>query len=230
MQLYKHLFFDLDHTLWDFNSNEKQTLSELFHRYHLNKYFNDFDDFYSKYNPINAELWERYRNEEVRKQEVSVGRFHQTFLTSGLDDYVRAYKFAKDFLAENSRKTALIPFALEVLEYLYPRYSLYIITNGFIEAQYIKLENSGLRPYFKKVFISEELGVKKPNRIFFESVISRSNAKKKESLIIGDSLENDIAGAKGFGLDHIYFNPMAKPHKEHVFIEIRSLRELLDWL
>ncbi|TCO07668.1 YjjG family noncanonical pyrimidine nucleotidase [Natronoflexus pectinivorans] len=230
IQQYQHLFFDLDHTLWDFNTNEKHTLSELFIRYKLDKHFDSFDIFFNTYEPINADLWLKYRHGEIRKPEVAIGRFHKTFLTSGLDDFERARKFSFDFVAENSKKTALIPGAIELLEYLHPKYNLHIITNGFVEAQHVKMEKSGLKPFFQKIFISEEIGAQKPKQEFFEHAIRSCNAKKKESLIIGDSLETDIAGAKNFGLDHVYFNPAATPHNEVVFMEIRSLKELLDCL
>ncbi|HBG87348.1 MAG TPA: noncanonical pyrimidine nucleotidase, YjjG family [Marinilabiliaceae bacterium] len=230
MRKYKQLFFDLDHTLWDFATNERITLNELYDSYNLKSHFSSFNEFYERYVPINADLWALYRNWEIRKTDLNTGRFHNTFLTAGLDDVDMAEKFSLDFIRQNSLKTNVMPFTFDLLEYLRPHYTMHIITNGFIETQKLKLEVSGLRPYFKNIFISEEIGAQKPKIAFFEYAIKSSNAKKTESLVIGDSLEMDILGAKNFGLDHVYYNPYSIPHKEKVFKEIKSLNELIGWL
>ncbi len=230
MLKYKHLFFDLDHTIWDFATNEKITLTQLFHHYKLEQYFNSFDDFFERYKPINLDLWVKYRNGEIKKYELNIGRFYNTFCTVDLDNFTMAESFASDFVSINPTQTALIPHTIEVLEYLKSRYSMHIITNGFIETQYVKIDRSGLRPYFKKFFISEEVGFQKPKTSFFEYAINSCNARKAESLIIGDSLEADIQGAKNYGLDHVFFNPDNTPHQETIFKEISSLLELKDWL
>ncbi len=230
MRKYKHLFFDLDHTIWDFSTNEKITLSELFDKYNLEKYFANFDDFFSSYKPINADLWLKYRLGEIKKTDLSIGRFYNTFLTVGFDDRQAATQFANDFVTINPTKTAVIPHTFEVLDYLKPHYQMHIITNGFVETQHVKLERSGLRPYFSKIFISEEIGYQKPKRGFFEYAIKSCNARKRESLVIGDSLEADIEGAKNFGLDHVFFNPDGIAVDAPVFAEIRSLLELKTML
>jgi putative hydrolase of the HAD superfamily len=230
MQKYKHLFFDLDHTIWDFATNEKVTLNHLFIKYKLERFFVSFDDFFHRYNPINIGLWNQYRNGEIRKHDLNIGRFYNTFLTVGYNDKAEAESFAADFVKTNPTQTALIPHTLALLNYLKPRYDMHIITNGFIETQHVKIEKSGLKPFFNKVFISEEIGHQKPKKAFFEYAIKSCNARKKESLIIGDSLEADIQGAKNFGLDHVYFNPLQTPHQEKLFKEITSLTELQGWL
>lgn len=230
MRNYKHLFFDLDHTIWDFDTNEKITLTQLFDSYKLQQFFEDFDDFFERYKPINIGLWVQYRNGEIKKNDLNVGRFYNTFCNAGFDDKATAVRFANDFIKQNPTQKALIPYTIEILEYLHPKYDMHIITNGFKETQYVKIEKSGLKPYFKKVFISEEVGHQKPKTAFFEYAIKSCNARKKESLIIGDSLEADINGAKNFGLDHVYFNPSKTPHNETVFKEISSLLELKGWL
>jgi len=230
MTKYKHLFFDLDHTIWDFATNEKSTLRQLFDAYQLNRFFTDFEDFFERYKPINLGLWVQYRNGEIRKKELNTGRFHNTFCTVGFNNLEVAEKFANDFVTYNPMQTALMPHTIEVLDYLKPRYQMHIITNGFKETQYVKIEQSGLKPYFHKIFISEEIGHQKPKVAFFEYAIKSCNARKTESLIIGDSLEADIQGAKDFGLDHIYFNPAQTPHNEKVFKEISSLLELKQML
>lgn len=228
---YKHLFFDLDHTLWDFHNNQIITLKALFKSYNLVRFFKDFDDFFEQYMPINTGLWHEYQHGRIPKRAVKVGRFHQTFSQAGFDDIAVAEAFANDFVSGNSLQTMVIPNAIDVLEYLKKkRYHLYIITNGFREAQHTKMEKSGLTPFFERIFISEDIGASKPHRDFFEYAIKSANAKKAESLVIGDSLENDIKGAREFGVDQVYFNPEKVPHEEKVSKEISSLKELMEWL
>lgn len=230
MLKYKHLFFDLDHTLWDFATNEQHTLSHLFIKYKLDQYFENFESFLETYQPINENLWLQYRNREVTKKYLSVNRFHHTFLTKGLDDAAMAEQFGNDFIAINATQTALVPHTIEVLNYLEKKYTLHIITNGFVETQYVKLDGSGLSHYFKKIFISEQVGHQKPKRAFFEYAVKSCNARKSESLVIGDNLEADIIGAREFGLDQVFFNPHGTIHQEKITKEISSLKELMQWL
>jgi len=230
MRKYKHLFFDLDHTLWDFATNEELTLSDLFVKFNLDDYFEDFNEFFKIYEPINKKLWLQYRNGEITKQFLTTQRFHHSFLVKGLDHEPTAVKFGQDFVALSATKTALMPHAIEVLDYLKRKYSLHIITNGFIETQYVKLRASDLEKYFDKIFISEKVGAQKPKRAFFEYAVKSCNAKKIESLVIGDNLEADIIGARNFGLDQVFYNPMGIVHNEVLFKEIKSLKELIGWL
>ncbi len=228
---YKHLFFDLDHTIWDFETNARITLQELFDKYRLGSYFYDFEDFMARYTPINTDLWLQYQLRQIPKSALKVNRFYNTFVSAGYDDYTTASAFAEDFIAYNPLQTQVMPHTFELLEYLKKRrYQMHIITNGFTETQHKKLEGSGLRSYFQKLFISEEIGVSKPHKRFFEHAIKSTNARKTESLVIGDSLENDIKGARNFGLDQCYLNPEGTPHEESIFKEISSLKELIGWL
>jgi putative hydrolase of the HAD superfamily len=181
--------------------------------------------------PLNMALWREYQQGQIPKKDVKVGRFYKTFLKAGFDDLKTAETFADAFVNGNSLQTNLIPHTLELLNYLKDKkYHLYIITNGFKEAQHTKMDIICLKPYFEKTFISEDIGVSKPHRHFFEHAVKSVNARKTESLVIGDSLENDIKGARGFGIDQVYYNPEKTPHHEKVFKEISSLRELMDWL
>jgi putative hydrolase of the HAD superfamily len=230
MRKYKHLFFDLDHTLWDFESNSRETLRELFEVYPIKNAFPSFDTFFDIYSPINHQLWEQYRQGLVHKDFLNVERFHKPFRDAGLEDISVATRFAGDFVKLSPYKTALLPHAIEILEYLRPSYVMHIITNGFREVQFIKLEQSQLRPFFKTIVISEMVGAQKPKKAFFEYAIKSANARKNESLVIGDNLEADIIGAKNFGLDQVFFNPSGAPHKEPVTHEIQSLSELRNFL
>src|SRR5690606_1953683 len=120
MQKYKHLFFDLDHTLWDFATNEQITLTDLYNSYNLGKHFVSFETFRENYKPINADLWIKYRQGQIKKAELNVGRFHHTFLSAGLDQISVAEKFAHDFVALNSQKKTVMPHTFELLDYLRP--------------------------------------------------------------------------------------------------------------
>ncbi|MFO8001153.1 MAG: YjjG family noncanonical pyrimidine nucleotidase [Marinilabilia sp.] len=231
MPSYKHLFFDLDHTIWDFHTNQIVTLKKLFQDYRLERYFKDFDDFFERYMPINLDLWQQYKYGWIPKKDIKVGRFYKTFRGAGLDDLKTAENFANEFVRGNSEQTGVIPHTFDVLEYLKQKqYHLHIITNGFREAQHTKMDRSGLTPYFENIFISEDIGASKPDQRFFEHVIKTVSARKDESLVIGDSLENDIKGARDSGLDHVFFNPQQTAHTEKVFKEITSLKELIGWL
>lgn len=202
---YKALFFDLDNTLWDFERNSLFALRETFKLYQLNFEANKFDQVHSVYNRHNDLLWDLYRKQEISKNELTRKRFHDTFNEleiTGIDPG----EFNTTYLDEMPKQTYLIEGSVEILEYLFIRYNLYIITNGFKEVQYKKLENAGLTHFFKKVFISEEIKAPKPNPEFFEYAIKSANARKKESLIIGDDWEVDIVGASNFGIDQVHYS------------------------
>jgi len=230
LKKYKHLFFDLDHTLWDFAVNEKNTLQQLYEKHNLNRFFSTFDNFFEVYLPVNLGLWNDYRNGIITKEIVKINRFYDTFRSVGYEDEKFAQQFANEFVVLSPMQTKLIPNTLEVLDYLFLKYNMHIITNGFCEVQYVKLEKSGLRPYFKHIFISEEIGYQKPDVEFFDYAIKTSNATKNESLVIGDNLEVDILGSKNSGIDHVYYNPDKIPHEELIFKEISSLLELKTFL
>ena len=227
---YKHLFFDLDHTLWDFEANSEETLMELFEAFQLIRFFNDFEDFHARYTVHNIELWKQYRRGSIKKKFLNVERFLRPFSEVGFDDTQVAADFAQQYVTVSPTKTKLFPHTIEVLEELKSRYKLYIITNGFREVQIKKLKNSGLEPFFNRTFISDQIGVQKPHPYFFEYAIKSSHANPKESLVIGDSLEADIKGAQKAGLDHVFFNSKRLKHDMMVMHEINALKELLQIL
>lgn len=230
MRKYKHLFFDLDHTLWDFDTNAHETLAELYDKYDLGRFFESFAHFFDLYQPGNLELWEQYRAGKINKTFLNTERFYRPLKMAGFDDLPVAQLFADDFITQGPLKTNLLPHTIGVLNYLKPHYQMHIITNGFRETQILKLERSGLRPYFKHIFISENIGANKPKKAFFEHAVKSANARKRESLVIGDSWEADIVGARNFGLDQVYFNPSRAPHEGSANYEIVSLDELFGIL
>ncbi|MCU4177155.1 YjjG family noncanonical pyrimidine nucleotidase [Carboxylicivirga sp. N1Y90] len=227
---YKHLFFDLDHTLWDFEANSEETLIELYETFNLDQYFESFEDFHERYESHNLYLWSQYRKGKVDKKTLNFQRFHLPFCEVGFDDKAIAEQFASEYVRISPSKTKLFPNAIDVLEKLKPHYEMHIITNGFREVQAKKLENSGLRPYFSNIYISELIGVQKPHPYFFDYSIKSCNARKKESLVIGDSLEADIQGAIKAGIDQVFFNTKGLSHEKKITHEIDNLSELLDIL
>ncbi|MCW3805470.1 YjjG family noncanonical pyrimidine nucleotidase [Plebeiibacterium marinum] len=227
MPKYSHLFFDLDHTLWDFETNSIQTLEELYAKYHLGNAFKSFNQFYERYEEYNDYLWSLYREKKISKEKLNFDRFHTPFTEVGITDESVATRFCKDYITVSPTKTNLMPNAIEVLTQLKKTHQLHIITNGFKEVQFIKLKNSNLQQYFYKIFISETIGASKPKTAFFEYAIKSANARKKECLIIGDNLDTDIDGAINFGLDYVYFNPNKNPHDRNLMHEISNLKELL---
>lgn len=224
---YKHLFFDLDHTLWDFEANSEETLKELYDSFQLSRFFADFNDFHTRYEVHNLALWQQYRKGTIKKHYLNVERFLRPFGEVDFDDPRIAADFAEQYINISPTKTKLFPDTLEVLEALKQKYKLYIITNGFREVQTKKLKNSGLEPYFDGVYISDLIGVQKPHPYFFEYAIKSSHANPKECLVIGDSLEADIKGAQKVGLDHVFFNSKGLDHTEEIMHEINTLKELL---
>ena len=227
---YKHLYFDLDRTIWDFDKNAQETFHDIYDKYNLEKIFTNFDNFYTTYVAHNEKLWKDYREGKIKKAILSYKRFALTLEDFGVNDEELAKKIAQDYITISPTKKQLFTFSHETLDYLHKKYKLYIITNGFNEVQFTKLKNSELDKYFTKIFTSEDAGAQKPNSKIFENAIKSANARKKESIMIGDDLEADILGAKKYGLDQIYFNPNSKDHQEEITHEITSLKELQEIL
>lgn len=225
---YSHLFFDLDHTLWDMEENARRTLDFLFQRHLLiQKGVPSAKMFYDKYLPINQYYWKKYEQGKVTKAQVRVGRFSDTLQKFGIQDAVLAEQLAHDYIYYGPRQTALIPGTLDVLNYLKPRYEMHIITNGFQEAQVVKLKESGLESFFTHVFISEELGFQKPDVRIFEQAMQISGSIPNQSLMIGDNLHTDITGARAAGMDQVYFQVRYKRgDKAEATYKIRKLTEL----
>ncbi len=208
MKKYTHLFFDLDNTLWDFTSNSKHAMEFTFNKLRLEQKGIIFSDFFEVYQENNHKLWAAFRNKEIKKKELTKQRFQLTFDTLNIEG-IDALTMNDLYLTEMPKQKCLMEGAIKLLDYLKVKgYKLYIITNGFIEVQHKKMQNSGLTPYFEKVFISEELKCPKPGRAIFEHAIKSANAKKANSLMIGDDWSGDVLGAVNFGIDVVYFNPI----------------------
>ncbi len=228
---YKHIFFDLDHTLWDFERNAEETKREMFETLKLKERgIADYETFREKYVDINLALWALYREDKVSKDELNFKRFYDTLCLLGVDDRKLGEAMAAGFIEGISTKTYLFPFAKEVLEYLYVKYPLYIITNGFEEVQYSKLKNSGMDRFFTSVITSEAAGSKKPDSEIFQYALRKTGALAAESIMIGDDLLVDMAGARQQGIDQLYVNHERKSHNEPLTMEVFSLDEIMGLL
>ncbi|MDE6987954.1 MAG: YjjG family noncanonical pyrimidine nucleotidase, partial [Bacteroides acidifaciens] len=203
---YKNLFFDLDDTIWAFSRNARDTFEEVYQKYAFDRYFDSFDHYYTLYQKRNTELWIEYGEGKVTKDELNRQRFFYPLLAVGVEDEVLADRFSKDFFAIIPTKSGLMPHAKEVLEYLVPKYNLYILSNGFRELQSHKMRSAGVDGYFKKVILSEDLGVLKPRPEIFNFALSATQSEMRESLMIGDSWEADITGAHGIGMHQAFYN------------------------
>jgi putative hydrolase of the HAD superfamily len=227
MKSYKHIFFDLDHTLWDLERNASETIAELLQSYELEGRINTSGpEFIKEYNLINDDLWEQLRLGKIDRATLRYERFRRVFMLFGVDDEQLSVEFGRAFVKESPRKPHLIDGARDVLEYLSSKYTLHIITNGFAEAQDVKIEYAGIGQYFKHIVNSEQAGCNKPDARIFEYSLDLAGANKWESIMIGDHLEADILGAKNAGLDQVYYNPKGREHPHTLTHEVKHLLEL----
>lgn len=231
MKAYRHVFFDLDRTLWDFESNSREALSELYLSFDLqSKGLHDADAFRLTYERINEDLWRAYRIGNLGKKRLRSLRFSKTLETFGCTDIDLGRRLDEAYIDLSPHKTALVPNAVRVLDYLKEKYILHIITNGFEEVQHLKIAKSGLGSYFTEVITSERASARKPQREIFELAFSLTGSVAKESIIIGDDLATDIAGARNMEMDQVYFNPGGSMHSDKVTHEIKDLIELRNFL
>ncbi|MCF8459220.1 MAG: YjjG family noncanonical pyrimidine nucleotidase [Flavobacteriales bacterium] len=231
MKQIKHVFFDLDRTLWDFESNSEATLKELFSEFKLSDKLGVSDNsFIHEYKRINEIFWEDYRNGTIEKHYLRYGRFETALKYFGRDDKQMAAEIGELYISRSPRKTGLIDGSIEVLEYLKPNYQLHIITNGFEEVQHIKMESSGLSPYFQHIITSESAGAKKPSRIIFDHAEGLTGAVSANSLMIGDHFEADVIGAMESNWKAVFFEPEKPKMEDDRFIHIHHLRELMEIL
>lgn len=200
----QHIFFDLDHTLWDFDKNSGLTFGKIFEIHEVDV---SLEKFLNVYEPINFKYWKLYREEKVTKQELRYGRLKDTFneIDISLSDQL-IDNLSEDYIVYLSSFNYVFDSTYDVLDYLNAKYELHIITNGFEEAQEKKMKASNLRKYFNTVTNSEMVGVKKPNPKIFNFAMDLANAKPEHSVMIGDSLEADIKGAIDVGMQALYFD------------------------
>ena len=204
----EHIFFDLDHTLWDFDRNSAEAIGELYVTLGLqDQGVESLDVFLASYRKINSECWRAYRNGEIDKGTLREVRFKRALGEFGIDDPDLSLAFSEGYIATSPQKTNLIPGTLNLLAHIRRKgIPMHIITNGFSEVQFIKLENSGLSEFFDVVLTSEMVGEKKPHPSVFARAIAMAETQADVSLMIGDSLEVDVQGALSHGLQAIHYN------------------------
>ncbi|MEI8278183.1 MAG: YjjG family noncanonical pyrimidine nucleotidase [Bacteroidota bacterium] len=228
-KVYKHLFFDLDHTLWDFDKNSELTLQQLFKEYKLqDRGITDFKTFYDIYVVHNDRLWERFRNGFIKREELRWKRMWLTLLDLKVTDTALAYEMSAAYLEILPTQTLLIPDTKALLEHCKGRYDMHLITNGFETTQWQKLQYSGIASYFSQVITSEKSNSMKPHPEIFEYALNTTGSIAEFSLMIGDALEIDVMGAQNAGIDQVYFNPLAIPHNRKPTYEVQNLKDIIQ--
>jgi len=219
----KHIFFDLDQTLWDFDTNSDLAFKQCFENQNITL---DLDVFLEKYAPINEAYWKRYSVNEISKEQLKYGRFKETFdlLNYEIDDNSIEYLSDK-YLEILPDFKHLHHGTIEILDYLFPNFKLHIITNGFNEVSFRKIENSGIGKYFDQIITSENAGAKKPDAQVFQYALNLAKATPHDSIMIGDNIDADVKGALAAGMTAIYYNYLDKPIEENV-VTIKHLLEL----
>lgn len=225
---YTHIFFDLDHTLWDFESNSEETLQELFVLHDLkDRGVSSFESFLQVYKQHNEKLWARFRNGYIRRDELRWKRMWLTLLDFKIADEGLSHQLSDTFLRILPTKSRLFPHANHILDYLKQKgYGLYVITNGFEETQWLKIQHSGIDGYFEQMITSERAGSLKPHREIFEYAFQQTGSQPGVSLMIGDNFEVDILGAAAAGMDQVYFNPHGPEPGQKATYTITDLIEL----
>lgn len=227
---YKDLFFDLDHTIWDFELNSKETLWDLHQKYALEaKGINDFDVFYSNYSVHNHRLWDRYTKGFIKQEELRWKRIYLSLLDYKIADEALSKEMSVDYLDILPNKKNLFPYTIEILDYLKNKnYKMHLITNGFESVQFKKIKNSNLADYFIEVITSEASNSLKPNKEIFDYALNASNAKLESSIMIGDNEAADIQGAINAGMDSIFVNHLQIQPTVPATHTITHLKELED--
>ncbi len=227
LKKYKHIFFDLDRTLWDFDAAAEVAFERIYEQYNLNSLgIPSAHEFHEVYHPLNERLWELYREDKITKADLNRTRFLKPLEHYGIHDVKLADHLSEDYVYWSPRIVRLVPGTMELLEYLKPKYHLHLITNGFEEVQDTKLTLSGMKPYFETLTVSEEVGVKKPNPEIFQYALNKAHATAEESLMIGDEMAVDIDGARAAGIDTVLFNPKGEKIEGERTFEVKDLREI----
>ena len=231
MPTYQHLFFDLDHTLWDFERNATETLLEMYQEFDIGEKGNVGEEEYLRvFREVNKILWASYNEGKIDKQYIREYRFDMMFDRLGIDREEMSDNLGEIYLYRCPTKGHLLPHAQDALDYLASNYRLHILTNGFEDVQGIKLERSGIKHYFETIVTSECTGHKKPSPEIFHHALDRATATLTDSLMVGDNLDTDIAGAMGIGLDSVFYNPRKAFHQKKPKYEIECLSKLKELL
>jgi YjjG family noncanonical pyrimidine nucleotidase len=224
---YTCIFFDLDHTLWDYETNSRETLVELYNQYNLMaRGIETCDEFTGQFKIINTKLWDLYDNGSITSEVIRNERFKQVLAPYYIIDQKLCDDLAHDYITQCPKKGNVMPYAVEVLDYLSEHYGLSVITNGFEEIQHTKLQSSKLNQYFDHIITSQKAGCRKPSCDIFNFALDCNSIKHHEALMVGDNLITDIGGASNAYIDAVYFNPEKNVHTGHSAYEIHCLSEL----
>lgn len=228
----RHIFFDLDNTLWDHRKNAVLTLNDLFEKQQINAKFDIvFEDFHHRYNEVNEDLWIKIRDGIIDKDFLRKRRFYDTFSHFGINDEELSDYFEKHFLDEIINYNELVPGAIEILDYLSAKgYQLHIISNGFHEVTFRKVQNSGIEKYFGAIVNADDARAMKPDARIFEYALLQANAELSETMLIGDDWTADIQGGKSFGLDVIFFDSLKEGRSEEGLKVVTDLLDIKKYL
>lgn len=228
----RHIFFDLDNTLWDHRKNARLTLDKLFQKFQIqDKIKVDFETFHQVYHTINENLWAQIRDGIIDKETLRKHRFYDVFLHFGLDDFSLAQTIEHLFLDEIIEYNELVDGTTELLEYLVKKgYQLHILSNGFQEVTHRKLEGGGIASYFKTVTSADEIGLRKPHPEIFQYALHKAKAQKENTFFIGDDWVADALGAKNFGLPVLFLDVFSEGYTDTNIITIKKLEEVKNYL
>lgn len=228
---YKCIFFDLDHTLWDYETNSQDTLHDLYAHFELaGRGVPSVPHLCDVFRETNLRLWDLYDRGEANAEVIREQRFLQVLAAFDITDPQLAEQISAEYLRTCPARTKLMPHALEVLTYLAERYRLTIVTNGFEDVQRIKMAAGNLNDFFDHVITSQKAGYKKPARQIFDYALAQNNMGAHEVIMVGDNLMTDIGGARNVAIDTAYFNPDKTQHAETVTYEVNCLKELRTFL
>lgn len=227
---YTHIFFDLDHTIWDFEKNSEEAMRDAFDKLEIEQFLGvNYTEFNAVYREVNQKYWERFRKGFVSRSDLRWKRMQATFLAFKKYDDKLSTELGELYLERLPAKTHLFPYAIEVLDYCRKKkYELHLITNGFEETQVKKITNAGIADYFDEMISSERALASKPNPEIFEFAMRQTNASADNSLMIGDHYDVDIVGAQQVGMDQVYFNPKNRNNNEGATYEIDCLSGLYN--
>ncbi len=228
---YNCIFFDLDHTLWDYETNSAETLVELYQQYDLQgKGLDSCDQFITQFKDVNTKLWDQFDTGAITSDVIRTERFKRVLEPFGIRNQTLSDDLTRDYLALCPQKGHVMPYAFEILDYLSEHYTLSVITNGFEEIQHMKLDASKLSPYFDHVITSQKAGCRKPSCDIFKFALDCHSIRHHEALMVGDNLITDIGGACNAYIDAVFFNPEKIEHSGHSAYEIHCLSELRRFL
>jgi len=227
LRKYQHIFFDLDHTLWDFDKNTGEAIREIYDYFNFSKWnLFGFQELLEIFYEVNDQLWDRFNQGSIDRLELRNIRFPLVLEKLGITSHDVPADIGIKYLEIAPAKSGVVPHAHEVLDFLAGNYRLHIITNGFDDVQHTKLKSAGLYDFFDKIITSDGAGSRKPKKEIFEFALTSAGADITNAIMIGDNLKTDIVGAKNASMDHVFFNPSKAHHSYEVTYEIDNLRQL----